>query len=127
MPDDRIALPWAVHSSWTAEDEKYIAKYMQKLESDIGCFDTIHVNRSQTLETEHVHGILFVPGSLAGGGCYSALGLRPGYYGRTTGVYNSVTGFGARETWQVISIDGACNGPNEASIHHEGTGSFEII
>ena len=80
------------------------------MKNDLPCFDFIHVPRSEALTNSYPNGIVFIPGSIGGGGCYSTLGFRPGYYGRTTPVKEGTTvmdpelgvgGYGAKPTWQV--------------------------
>ena len=75
---------------------------------------------------KHQNGIIFVPGTRTGGGCWSAVGLAPGF----TGGHHDITNrYGAPGGWQVISIDDkSCIGAeHERSVQHEGTGHKKVL
>ena len=63
------------------------------------------------------HGIVFIDGDSDGyGGCWSALGLAPGFRGSAT---KKVEEFGAPPTWQVISLAEGCGGNTRNTVQHE--------
>ena len=118
-PEGKIAVPWACENGMTAEEEAQIKSHMDQMTKDLGCFEMIHVSRADRSSSSYPNGILFVPGSKTGGGCWSSLGLAPGSTGKASG---PITQWDAVSTWQVISIDPAsCIGATESTVQHEGT------
>ena len=107
--DGKVTIPWAVHKNFTKFDESYIAHYLDQLIKDLGCFNFLHISRSELSTTEYQNGILF----LQLGGCFSALGKSP--------VFFNLPEFGAPSTWQGISLDpSTCGGPrSERAVQHE--------
>ena len=117
-PEGKIAVPWACENGMTAEEEAQIKSHMDQMTKDLGCFEMIHVSRSDRSSSSYPNGILFVPGSKTGGGCWSALGLAPGFTGGGNG---EISQWDAVSSWQVISIDPAsCIGATESTVQHEG-------
>ena len=112
-----IAFSVFKHDDFSNTDIDYFKSHMAQLTKDVPCMRFEYV--SNLSKTSHTNGILFVPGSLTGGGCWSAVGLAPNFGGRNG---ESVTDFGAPSGWQIISIDSrSCIGPShERSVQHEG-------
>lgn len=102
-------VPWAVHDDFSEGDESNIVKFLDQMIKDLVCFNFVHVSRSDRASTDYPNGILFVPGELTGGGCWSALGKSPGFA--------NLPEYNAKSTWQVISLhNSACGGAKRAEF-----------
>ena len=115
--DGKIAVPYSLHVE--INEFYYEAKIdaaMARLSHDIGCVEMVKVPHDELLTTSYRNGLMFTWSSTTGGGCWSALGLAPGF----TGGNGDIEDLGAKPEWQIISLDGAgCSGTSEATLQHE--------
>ena len=107
--------------------EQKIKGYMDQLTHDLGCLTFVHVPKEElATHTTFANGILFVPASLTGGGCWSTLGVGGGFVGSANAelIQAGITSLGAPATWQIISLTGPSASSfgcyNERTVQHEG-------
>ena len=76
---------------------------------DLGCVEMVYVPYEELASTGYEYGLLFVHKDQTGrGGCWSALGRRPGFTGGIAG--GDMRTFGALRTWQLIQLEEMCGG-----------------
>jgi len=113
--DGKIAVPYSFHSS-VLQYEADIDSAMINLSKDLGCMEMVKVPFAELLTNSWANGIMFTLASLTGGGCWSALGLAPGF----TGSNGDIELFGAKPEWQIISLDSeGCTGNAQPTLQHE--------
>lgn len=109
---NKIVMPWAFHANFP-EKEK-VRDIIKKMNQDLGCVANIEVN--DLSRTSHPFGVLLTWGNITGGGCWTTTGIAPGFVGDLS---ESMSFFGAPNTWQLISLDESCDGTSEATVMHE--------
>ena len=96
----KIAIPYSFHASAVAFEAE-IDDAMTAMSKDLGCMETVKVPHAQLDTNEWTNGIMFTWATVTGGGCWSALGLAPGY----TGGLGDIEALGAKPEWQIVSLD----------------------
>ena len=77
------------------------------MNKDLGCIEFLFIPYDEILISNYKYGLLFVHKSQTRrGGCWSALGRRPGFAGSR----GSVTEYGAPNTWQLLQLEEMCGG-----------------
>ena len=100
-------MPYAFASDFPHEAE--VTAHMESMMVDLGCIETVKIQRADLLTTQYNNGIMFVWNPQ--GGCFSDLGVSNANFG--------LGDHGEKVTWQVISLDPDCDGSGEATVHHE--------
>ena len=91
-----------------------IEGFLTSMSTDIGC---LNFKRVDMLQSPYEHGLVFINGEVnADGNCWSAIGQAPGFVGNAQ---KTLTEFGAKETWQVISLSPPCGIDNKNTVQHE--------
>ena len=82
---------------------------------DLGCVQIVKVPEANLETTSYTNGILFTWSSgLGGSGCWSALGVAPGF---TNGLGNIVD-LGAPAGWQIIGLDDVGCAGNKSRVEN---------
>ena len=100
---------------YSQEAENAIEAALELLNHDLACLDFVHVGRNELQSTQYDNGILFVPDRKTGGGSWSAAGIKEGW----TNGNGPITQWGAKPTWQIISLTEG-GSTSERTIQHEG-------
>ena len=74
----KIAIPYSFHASAVAFETEIDAA-MTAMSKDLGCMEAVKVPHAELGTNEWTNGIMFTWTTLTGGGCWSALGLAPGW------------------------------------------------
>ena len=104
-PSGNIAVPFTFHPNFPWIDR--VREYIESMNKDLGCIELMHVPYEELDISDYKFGLLFVHKSQTRrGGCWSALGRRPGF----TGSRGSITEYGAPDSWQLVQLEETCGG-----------------
>lgn len=104
-PSGNIAVPFAFHPNFPWTDR--VRQYVEDMNKDLGCVEFLFVPYDELVISNYRYGLLFVhKEQTRRGGCWSALGRRPGF----SGSRGSITDYGAPNTWQLLQLEELCGG-----------------
>ena len=119
--DGKIVVPYTFHANFPWREEVNAA--ISEMNDDLGCIKIVHVPEEQVSMNgaPFTFGIVVAFEDVTGSGCYSAIGIAPGFIGRSP--VNSITEFNVPSVWQVLSLGGItqsrCRGWQKSTIKHE--------